>query len=51
MNNKVKKLVDEWLEKRAEAKRKEEFRMRLKYGKPKGRTRPPMRLTSDPGPH
>lgn len=44
-------MYKEWLAKRELAKRKEEFRMRLKHGKPQGNTRPPFRLTDDPGPH
>ena len=41
-----------WREIQAEKKRKEEFKKRLKYGKPRGNTRPPFRLgTDDPGPH
>jgi len=43
MDNKVKKIVDEWFAKREAARQKEEFKMRLKYGKPQGRTRPPFR--------
>ena len=42
----------EWLARRDAEKRKKEFKSRLKYGKPRGNTRPPFRLgTDDPGPH
>ena len=51
MDSKVRKIYKEWMAERAEAKRKEEFKKRLKYGKPRGNTRPPFRMmTDDPGP-
>jgi len=50
MENKIKRRYAEWIRRKEEKKRKEEFTRRLKFGKPQGRTRPPMRLTDDPGP-
>jgi len=51
MDSKVKRWYDEWVAEKEEKKRKEEFKKRLKYGKPRGNTRPPFRMmTDDPGP-
>ena len=47
----IRETYKEWVAKRKEAERKEAFYQRLKHGKPRGRTRPPVRMmTNDPGP-